>query len=457
MMGERRVMQEALFYGFSLERHVPSDHLLRKIDRFIDLSEVRAHLEPYYSEVGRPSIDPELMMRMLIVGYCCGVRSERRLCEEVHLNLAYRWFCRLGLDGEVPDHSTFSKNRHGRFRESDLLRKLFETVVARCMKERLVGGEAFAVDASMIVADAHRRRGVAKVEDLDPTSSRAVAEYLSVLDDAAFGGASPSEPKAISPVDPAARYTAAANTAAVYAYSDNYLVDLKNAVIMDVEATTAIRQAEVGAAKTMLDRTAEQFDLAPSRLVADAGYGSAEMLGWLVDERGIEPHVKVFDKSERKDGTFSRSDFAYDAEANVYVCPGGKELKKYHRNFSKPRDGLTKAGTLLYFARKRDCDACALKPKCCPNMPARKIGRSIHEAARDKARAIAKTADYATSRRERKRVEMLFAHLKRILKLDRLRLRGPNGAKDEFLLAATAQNLRKLAKLIPLPAPIFAA
>jgi len=261
---------------------------------------------------------------MLIVGYCFGVRSERRLCEEVHLNLAYRWFSRLELDGKVPDHSTFSKNRHGRFRESDLLRKLFETVVARCMKERLVGGEAFAVDASMIVADAHRRRGVAKVEDLDPTSSRAVAEYLSVLDDAAFGGASPS--------DPAARYTAAANSAAVYAYSDNYLVDLKHAVIVDVEATTAIRQAEVGAAKTMLDRTAEHFDVAPSRLVADAGYGSAEMLGWLVEERGIEPYVKVFDKSERTDGTFSRNAFAYHEETNVYVCPGGKELKKYHRN-----------------------------------------------------------------------------------------------------------------------------
>ena len=227
-------------------------------------------------------------------------------------------------------------------------------------------------------------------------------------------------------------------------------------MIVDVEATTAIRQAEVGAAKTMLDRTAEQFDVRPSRLVADAGYGSAEMLSWLVDERGIEPHVKVFDHSERKDGTFSRADFAYDAEANVYVCPGGKELKKYHRNFSKPREGLTKAGTLLYFARKHDCDACPLKPKCCPNMPARKISRSIHEAARDKARAIAQTAAYAVSRRERKKVEMLFAHLKRILRLDRLRLRGPSGAKDEFLLAATAQNLRKLAKLIPLPAPIFA-
>jgi hypothetical protein len=227
-------------------------------------------------------------------------------------------------------------------------------------------------------------------------------------------------------------------------------------VIRDVEATTAIRQAEVGAAKTMLDRTAEQFDVAPSRLVADAGYGSAEMIGWLVDERAIEPHVKLMDKSDRTDGTLSRSDFVFDAENNLYVCPGGKELKKYHRSFSKPRDGVTKDGTIIYFARKRDCEACALKPKCCPNAPARKIARSIHEAARDKARAIANTEAYAVSRRQRKKVEMLFAHLKRILRLDRLRLRGPSGAKDEFLLAATAQNLGKLAKLIPFPTPVFA-
>ena len=199
MMGERRVMQEALFYGFSLERHVPDNHMLRRIDRFVDLSGVRTLLEPYYGDVERLSIDPELMIRMLLVGYCFGIRSERRLCEEVHLNLGYRWFCRLGLDGDVPGHSTFSKNRHGRFSESDLLRHLFETVVARCMAEGLVGGEAFAVDASIIVADAQRLRGVAKVDDLDPTSNRAVAEYLSVLDDAAFCGATPVESNAISP------------------------------------------------------------------------------------------------------------------------------------------------------------------------------------------------------------------------------------------------------------------
>ena len=141
MMGHRQVEQAALFYEFSLERHVPADHLLRSIDRFVDLGELRRELAPFYSATGRPSVDPELMIRMLIVGYCFGIRSERRLCEEVHLNLAYRWFCRLGLDGEVPDHSTFSKNRHGRFRDSDLLRRLFETVLRRCMDEGLVGGE----------------------------------------------------------------------------------------------------------------------------------------------------------------------------------------------------------------------------------------------------------------------------------------------------------------------------
>jgi radical SAM protein with 4Fe4S-binding SPASM domain len=456
MMGARQVDQGTLFYEFCLDRHVPCDHMLRAIDRFVDLSGVRGHLEPYYSAVGRPSIDPELMIRMLLVGYCFGIRSERRLCDEVHLNLAYRWFCRLGLDGDVPDHSTFSKNRHGRFRDSDLLRQVFETVVARCMAEGLVGGEAFAVDASMVAADAHRQRGVAERGALDPASNRAVTEYLAVLDDAAFGGATPVEPKFISPTDPAARWTAAAGGPAVYAYADNYLIDLKHAVIMDVEATTAVRQAEVAAAKTMIDRTADRLKVTPDRLAADTGYGSAEMLAWLVDERGIEPHIPVFDKSERTDGTFSRDDFTYDHEGDVYVCPAGKELRKYRRAFATPRTGVLKDNTIRYRASKRDCDACPMKPQCSPNAPARKVPRSIHEAARDRARAIAKTEAYVTSRRERKKVEMLFAHLKRILRLDRLRLRGPCGARDEFLLAATAQNLRKLAKLIVDPAPIMA-
>ena len=457
MMGERTVRQEALFIGFSLEDHVPADHLLRAIDRFVELSSLRRHLSPYYSTIGRPSVDPELMIRMLIVGYCRGIRSERRLCEEVHLNLAYRWFCGLGLSNPVPDHSTFSKNRHGRFRDADVMRQVFETVVHRCISEGLVGGDAFAVDASMIRADAHRQHGLASRSELDPThASRAVSEFLAVLDDAAFAAATDVAPKFVSPVDPAARWTAAAGGPACFAYCDNYLIDLKCAVIMDVEPTTAVRQAEVTAAKTMIVRTAERFGIKPELLAADTGYGSAEMLGWLVYEQGIEPHIPVFDKSERMDGTFSRADFAYDHESDTYVCPAGHRLQRYRRRFTTPRAGVTKDNTILYRASKFDCDICPMKARCCPNTPARKVPRSIYEGARDMARDIAKTEAYATSRRERKKVEMLFAHLKRILGLQRLRLRGPCGARDEFHLAAIAQNFRKLAKLVPPPQAILA-
>jgi hypothetical protein len=315
------------------------------------------------------------------------------------------------------------------------------------MEEGLVGGEGFAVDGSLIRADANRQSGIEGDQwvPLEKTS-RAVEEYLAVLDDAAFGAATPVTPKFISPADPAARWTGANGGLAFFAYSANYLVDLDNAVIVDVEATTAIRQAEVTAAKRMIDRTADRFDLYPARLAGDSGYGSAEMLGWLVHEKGIEPHVTVFDKSARKDGTFSRQDFTYDHEGDVYLCPGGKMLTC---KGTLVNDGAT----LLYRASKYDCDVCPLKPRCCPKAPARKVPRSIYEGARDMARAIAKTEEGLTSRRQRKKIEMLFAHLKRILRLDRLRLRGPNGARDEFHLAATAQNLRKLAKLIPMPLP----
>src|SRR6185369_7377852 len=262
MMGHQLGEQAALFYEFSLERHIPGDHLLRSIDRFVDLDGLRRELSPFYSTIGRPSIAPELMIRMLLIGYCFGIRSERRLCEEVHLNLAYRWFCRLGLDGDVPDHSTFSKNRHGRFRDSDLLRRLFETVLRRCLDEGLVGGENFAVDASLIKADANRQKGIEGDKWVAPQAAdRAVREYLAVLDDAAFGAASEVTPKFISPADPAARWTGAHGGQAFFAYATNYLIDVENAIIVDVDATTAIRQAEVLAAKRMIERSMERFDL----------------------------------------------------------------------------------------------------------------------------------------------------------------------------------------------------
>jgi hypothetical protein len=260
------------------------------------------------------------------------------------------------------------------------------------------------------------------------------------------------QPKYVSPVDPAARWSAADRGKAHFLYSANYLVDLENAVIVDVEATAPIRQAENRAARDMVARTLDRFRLYPERLVADTAYGSAEMLAWLVHEQGIEPHIPVIDKARRGSDVLSRDDFVYDLREDAYRCPEGKWLRHYRRPFRTERSGVDEDGMMRYRASKTDCDACPLKPRCTPKEPGRKIMRSIHEGARDLARSIARTDAFAVSLRERKKVEMLFAHLKRILKLDRLRLRGPNGARDEFLLAATAQNLRKLAKLLPNPA-----
>jgi IS5 family transposase len=385
------------------------------------------------------------MIRMLIIGYSFGIRSERRLCEEVHLNLAYRWFCRLGLEDRVPDHSSFSKNRHGRFRESGAFRHLFETVLQRCMKEGLVRGEGFATDASIIKADAQRQRGIPGEEAIDwgnpNEATRPVREYLVALEEANAAG---TPPKAMSLTDPSSTWTAAGGPA-FFAYCTNYLIDLDAGIIVDVEASSVNKAAEANAARTMIDRVEERFDMKPTRLVGDTNYGSAAMLGWLVDEKRIEPHVPVLDKSEREDGTFGRSAFTFDAENNRYACPAGKFLKPAWRSKKK--------NPFRYRASLYDCQDCRLKSQCCPNTAIRKIDRSPHEPARDVARAIAKTDEYKQSRKDRKKVEMLFAHLKRILKLDRLRLRGLSGANDEFLLAATAQNLRRMAKLFAQPPP----
>lgn len=447
MMGEQASRQEPLFYGFNLESHIPQNHLLRGIDHFLDLSDLRQYLADYYSSTGRPSIAPELMIRMLVIGYCFGIRSERRLCEEVHLNLAYRWFCRLSLDDSVPDHSTFSKNRHGRFRESGAFRHLFESVLRRCMTEGLVRGEGFATDASVIKADAQRQRRATGDEGVDwgnpDEASRPVREYLAALE---VENDSETPSRTLSLTDPAASWTSAPGGPAFFAYSTNYLIDLKAGIIVDVEASAVNKTAEVDATRTMIDRVENKFNILPERLVGDTNYGSAAMLGWLVEEKQIEPHVPVWDKSVRTDGTFSRSDFAWNEAANEYRCPADKALRCDWRVFKTPRTRINKDDTIRYNARIRDCAACPLKPNCCPNESNRKIARSLHENARDVARKIASTDAYLQSRKERKKVEILFAHLKRILKLDKLRLRGFSGAQDEFLLAATAQNLRRMAK-----------
>src|SRR5215467_1400607 len=455
MMGEQRDDQQRLFYSFNLDEHVPADHLLRGINQFLDLSDLRSYLSPFYSHTGRPSIDPELMIRMLIVGYCFGIRSERRLCEEVHLNLAYRWFCRLGLEDAVPEHSTFSKNRHGRFRESDAFRHVFERVLERCMTEGLVGAEGFAIDASVVKADAARASAVpgqaAEQFAYGPgQASRAVREYLEGLEVADRPESARSN---ISVTDPAAEWTCAPGGPAFFAYSTNYLVDVRAGVIVDVEATGAHRTQEVNATRTMIDRVERRFGIKPGYLIGDTAYGNAATLGWLVNEKQIDPYIPVWSTADRREEIIPSSDFTWDERKDEYRCPRGQPLRREWRPFRTSRTHITKAATIIYRASQRDCASCPLKRRCCPNTPMRKIARSIHEQARDVAREMAKRRGYRQSRRDRKKVEMLFAHFKRILKMDRLRLRGITGARDEFLLAAIAQNLRRMAKRLCPTAP----
>jgi len=445
MMGNNDKPQDELFYAFNLDEIVPEDHLLRDIDRVLDLSNLREHLAPFYSHTGRPSIDPELMIRMLLIGYCCGIRSERQLCYEVTMNLAYRWFCKLKITDKVPDHSTFSKNRHGRFRDSQVFRFVFEEVLKRCMAEGLIGAEGFAVDASVVKADASKQKHHEDDDDDWGGGSRAINEYLDSIE---VDGAPATPPKKVSQTDPMARWTAVLGGPAYYAYSTNYLVDTDHGIIVDVEATPALRTPEVWSTKTMIERVKDRFGIEAKKLIGDTAYGTAEFLGWMVDEAGIEPHVPVWDRGNETEGRFGRSDFIYDEQADRYTCPNGKELRRFWRNYKKPRTGVTKANEIKYTSRKADCVGCPMKAQCCPNTEIRKITRSVYEPARDVARAIGKTPAYRRTRRQRKQVEMLFAHMKRILKVDRLRLRGMSGAKDEFLLTATAQNLRRMAKLL---------
>jgi len=447
MMGEPVGRQDRLFYEFDLEDMVPGDHLLRRIDAALDLSWLRGEMKAHYSPLGCPSVCPELMVRMLIVGYCYSIRSERRLCQEVQMNLAYRWFCGLGLEDKVPHHSTFSVNRHGRFRDSDLLRKVFEEVVCGCMTAGLVGGEGFAVDASVIEADASRFQRIkgAEVDWSDAQRARRpVSEYLVALESENPPTNPSQKPKAMSPIDPAAAWTTRGRHKVMFGYSLNYLIDMENAVILDVEATPTRISKEVDATETMIERVEERFALKPDHVAGDVAYGTGEMLGWLV-ARDIDPHIPVWDRSAvAPEGKFTRADFAYDKERDLYICPGGKKLK----TSGTVHDGTT----IKYIAKRSDCASCPLKPQCTSGRE-RRVQRDVNQEARDYTQSLMQTEAYAASSGERKKIERLFGEAKSILSMVRLRLRGLTGARDEFLLTATVQNLKRLANRTARPPP----
>lgn len=436
MMGEQRRGGKGASLR-ALGAMLPPSHVLRRIDRLLDMGELRDALAPHYSRHGRPSIAPELLIRMALIGRLHGITSERRLCEEVRFNLAYRWFCRLPLGADVPHHSTFSKNRHGRFRDADIFRLLFEQTVRRCAAAGLVVSKDAAIDASFVAADASWQRKMREGDMAAPRLPRPVREWIADQASAPTQecGKPRGEPAALSRTDPASAWSAR-TVRGRFGYAFNVLIDTPGGVAMEVEASPARFAAEVDAGRAMLARAGDRFDYRPKRVAADTAYGSAAFLAF-VSNRGAVPHIPVLERSEQTKGMFSRETFTFDRERDCFTCPEGKVLK--HRGFDH------QTGVHVYHALFTDCRTCSFRGKC-TNAPYRRVSRMEDEDTRELVRAEMRTPLFKRSMRLRRGVERLFADAKGKRGLGRLHLRGLRGAEEEFLIGAAIANLMLLAR-----------
>jgi transposase len=437
MMGHQ-AREESLFYYFKLEDQVPENHLLRLIDCHVNFEFIRAKLKDRYSDVGRPSIDPELLLRMLLVGYLYGVTSERKLVEELRMHLAWRWFTGLGFDQEIPHHSTFSKNRHGRFQESNLFQELFEEIVTRCVEAGLVKGRHMSVDGSFIQANADHHSRVPPEQLTEVAKvNHTVREYLVELE-----RENPVEPPVgqqdkVSTTDPDSTYATKGGPARL-GYYDNYLVDNASCVIVGVQATPARLSQESVAARDMIERYRERYGYLPQTLAADTTYGNGELLQWL-DDRGIAAYIRVKQNPARETGLYGIDQFTYVPEVNCYICPQGKPLKYVGIS--------TRNRTHLYYSTVKYCGECPQKNRCTRGKY-RAIAIHTCEEARQRAHARAETSEFVISQRARRKVEALFAELKNYIGLRRLRLRRMRFVREQFYLAATAQNLKRLVRFL---------
>jgi transposase len=444
MMGSH-ARSEALFYYFRLEDQVPENHLLRLIDKHISFAFVRQQLKESYSETGRPSIDPELLLRILLIGYLYGVTSERKLVEELRMHLAWRWFTGLGFDQEIPHHSTFSKNRHGRFQESKLFEQLFEQIVRQCVEVGLVQGKHLSVDGSFVEANAAKESRIPREQLVEAAEvHRTVRQYLKEVEEQNPVEEPVHEQDQVSTTDPDSTYATKGGTPARLGYYDNYLVDNDSCVIVGVQATAARMSQETVAAEDMLTRFAAWQQREPESVAADTTYGNGEFLQWLTD-RGIPPYMRTRDSIHRKNSPFfGPARFTYEEEHDRYICPAGQPLNYGGR--SQRNHAWTYIGT-----RKR-CGPCLLRPQC-TSAAFRALVIHQHEPARQRARALINTPEFAKAQRQRKKVEALFAELKNQIGLRRLRLRRLKFVREQFFLAAAAQNIKRLTRFLSSPTP----
>jgi transposase len=439
MMGHH-AHSEALFYYFRLEDHVPENHLLRLIDKHISFEFVREQLKDSYSDTGRPSIDPELLVRILLIGYLYGITSERKLVEELRMHLAWRWFTGLGFDQEIPHHSTFSKNRHGRFQETNLFEELFEQIVRHCVEVGLVEGKHLSVDGSFVEANASKESRIPREQLAEAAQvHRTVREYLKELEQQNPVEEPVHEQNQVSTTDPDSTYATKGGTPARLGYYDNYLVDNPSCVIVGVQTTAARMSQETVAAQDMLTRFAQRQGRDPESVAADTTYGNGEFLQWLAD-RSIIPYMRTRDSIHRKNSRFFGPDrFTYQPESNSYRCPAGQQLNYGGRSMRNR--------TYAYIGTRKRCGACALKAQCTSGA-FRFLAIHMDEPARQRARDLANTPEFAYAQRQRKKVEALFAELKNQIGLRRLRLRRIRFVREQFFLAAAVQNIKRLVRFL---------
>ena len=442
MMGHQ-ARSEALFYYFRLDDQIPETRLLRLIDKHISFEFVRQQLKDCYSASGRPSIDPELLLRILLIGYLYGISSERRLVEELRMHLAWRWFTGLGFDQEVPHHSTFSKNRHGRFRESKLFEQLFEQIVRQCVDVGLVQGKHLSVDGSFIEANAAKESRIPREQLAEAAEvHQTVRQYLKEVEEQNPVEEPVHEQGQVSTTDPDSTYATKGGTPARLGYYDNYLVDNDSCVIVGVQATAARMSQETVAAQDMLTRFAQWRGREPSSVVADATYGNGEFLQWLLD-RGITPYMRTRDSALRKNNPgYGPERFTYQPESNSYRCPAGQQLNYVGLNVRNRAHA--------YIGSAKRCGACSQKAQCTTGRY-KYLAIHIHESARQRARELANTPEFSKAQRQRKKVEALFAELKNHIGLRRLRLRRLKFVREQFFFAAAAQNIKRLVRFLSSP------
>ena len=460
MIGKNEREDEVFCY-FRLDSLIPDDHILRLIDRHVDFSFVRERARRLYSEKGRPSVDPEVMVRMLLVGYLFGISSERRLCEEVAMHVGYRWFCGLNMSSRVPDHSTFSKNRHGRFAGSGIWEEIFDETVRRCIGAGLVRGSHVTADGTLVNADASIKSMQPIVVEMKP------GEYIAKLDEEEKpGGGGPrggkedpdggredefknkgeriSNDTHRSASDPDSRLARkGANSDTKLRYQVSYVMDNSSRVILDASVSGQCgRGAEMELAAAGLERIKWKYKLHPRTLGADKGYAAGQFIADMY-AAGITPHVPVWDtRSEHDTGIYSIEKFRFDKQNDCFICPQGKTLKHHGHNHKQ----------IIYRASTKDCGPCPVKEQCTRDR-SRSVSFHIHHKHIEAVKREMKTRGYRQSQRKRKKIEELFGEAKELMGLRRMKFRLTKFVIEQALLTAAAQNIKRLVKHLIRRAP----